>query len=121
MNATVLSSLADSGLFMAGNQIVDHSEFLKLLPGEDDDAHVLAFEEWDQRCMCCCCTGECRRGDAYEFSFEDALFAGFAEGDLTPAGCPCQGLLEGWSSCEDCLPGCASFMGERSVPPACWF
>jgi len=121
MNATVLSALADSGLFLVGNKAVLTDTTAMTLIGEDEDSHVALFEEWDQRCMCCCCTGECRDQGRDEPSFEDVLSAGFVEGDLVPAGCPCMDLLDGWSSCEDCLPGCRYFMGARAVPPACWF
>ncbi len=124
MNATILSALADSGLFIVGNQLNEESEHLRLMPGEDDDSHVLAFEEWDQRCMCCCCTGECRdHGDDNEWSFTDTLSAGFVEGDYPvdePAACACQETLSGWSSLEDCLPECRNFMGYGIAPRACW-
>jgi len=37
-------------------------------------------DEQDE-CRCCCCTGECRQQD----DPDEALFAGFAEGDLGEA------------------------------------
>ena len=88
MNAAIHSDLADSGLFLVGNQLNEESEFLRLMPGEDDDAHVEAMEEWYARCMCCCCTGECRDNPSYhnwdddEPSLEEVLSLGFVEGDL---------------------------------------
>jgi hypothetical protein len=35
----------------------------------------------DFECRCCCCTGECREQD----DPDEALFAGFAEGEAEPA------------------------------------
>lgn len=89
MNVAIHSDLADSGLFLVGNQLNEESEHLRLMSGEDDDSHVLAFEEWNQRCMCCCCTGECRdHDDGYDFDYVDTLSAGFVEGDFSFASLP---------------------------------
>ncbi len=81
MNATILLALADSGFSIVGNKVELADVTTMTLIGEDEDSHVELFEVWEQRCFCCCCTGECR-DDGYEFSFEDTLFEGFTEGDL---------------------------------------
>lgn len=115
MNATILSALADSGLHLVGNKAVQVEAFQPIPMGEDEDSHVAVFEEWDQRCMCCCCTGECRDQGYDEPSFEDVLSAGFVEGDFEDdRACTCAEVRDGWSSCEDCLPGCRNFMGGTS-------
>ncbi len=83
MNATILSALADSSLFLVGNRLTLADDTSMPFIGEDEDGHVALFEEWERRCMCCCCTGECVvHDDGYDFDLEEALFAGFEEGDL---------------------------------------
>lgn len=74
------SHLADSGLFMVGNAVHSAPNLAMGFIGEDEDSHVAVFEEWDQRCMCCCCTGECRDDRFDGPSFEEVLSEGFVEG-----------------------------------------
>jgi hypothetical protein len=66
----IVSELADSDFEAVGPYLFESYDAPP--PEEDDD---------DQECRCCCCTGECRQQD--DQYGDEALFAGFAEGDLS--------------------------------------
>lgn len=74
----IVSELADSGILAVGSTLTEMPHWQPLV--DDEDAHVVAFEEDLQECRCCCCTGECR-GQSEDEYYDDPLMSGFVEGD----------------------------------------